>query len=504
MKYFPKLATRFLLLCTLSVTAQNGDSIAVKITDKEDAVRIFYPSLFHNPANYMHYRKYNLTEFQVANSTANNNISLAQQGKEQRFFSVGANAYHKQDTNKAMWGNAMYKQGKRENVQWNESADYDKIFPYVVADSVGGAINYEHYRFEGGYVQQLGTYSVGISGFYQAQMEYRKIDPRPKNISAFFGLKLGGTKTFNDKVTLGIGGSIEKYTQKHAMHFYSPIGFPTIYQLSGMGNYNSLLKGKRKEAYYEGWTYGVNVELYETQKRSWFLSGSLQHFEFEKLLPEFYDLQTSVANDIEYNASVGKLFDYRHMTFGIRLDGSIRERRGTENLFVNQSSQNYLKIGEAERYLYQHKTMRINGLWQYIPSANVYSATPFIEFGQTIEQYKNPFSETAIHHVTYGMHGQWLHPFKNKSLLSTYAGWTTTSITKDKALFSFSDSNAINQMLLDNYRFQTSDYWTGTLKLRYDFPIPGIINAFTSLEYRYQKYSTDHNDHFFGTIGISF
>lgn len=492
------------MLFTLVIKAQSGDSLALKIADKEAATRVFQQALFQNPANYLNFRTYSLTEFYFEQNSTNNEAHLVQYGQGQHSFTVGANAYHKQDTNKAMWGKAMYKQGKRENVQWNESADYDTVFPYVVADSVGGTIQYEHYRFEGGYTQRLDSYTIGISGYYQAQMEYRKVDPRPKNITAFFGFEIGGTKTFNNKIVLGLNAGMEKYTQKHRMSFYNPIGFPTIYQLSGMGNYNSLLKGKRKEAYYEGWTYQVNLQLYEAQKRNWFLTADIKHFAFEKLLPEFYDLQASTAKDTEYNLTIGKLFDYNQMTFGIRGDGFIKERLGTENVFINQSTTNYLKIAEFERYKYQEKTARFSGLWKYDKAIDTYSATPFIAVSQVIESYSTPFSKTAINYCTYGIHGQWLHTFKNNAIFTTNASWTATDITNEQARFNFGESNAINQMLIDNYRFQTTANWTAALQLRYHFPIPKISNAFLGFNYTYQQYRSDHNSGFEATMGITF
>ena len=32
---------------------------------------------------------------------------------------------------------------------WNENADYDVIYPYVAADSVGGDMKFENYAFQG-------------------------------------------------------------------------------------------------------------------------------------------------------------------------------------------------------------------------------------------------------------------------------------------------------------------------------------------------------------------
>jgi hypothetical protein len=38
---------------------------------------------------------------------------------------------------------------------WNENADYDVIYPYVAADSIGGDMKFENYTFSGGYAKSL-------------------------------------------------------------------------------------------------------------------------------------------------------------------------------------------------------------------------------------------------------------------------------------------------------------------------------------------------------------
>lgn len=503
MKYFQLIVYSFLLFA-LTINAQEHDSLAIKIVDKEDVLHVFSETVYSNPSNYLNYRKYSLTEFKFANENLNRKSNLLQEGSNQRLFDISANAYQKLDGNKAVWGQAKYKQGKRENVQWNESADYDKIFPYVVADSIGGDIKYEHYRFEGGYVQQVSDFNIGVSGYYQAQVEYRKIDPRPKNVSSIFGFKIGGSRNFHDKIYVGINLDLEKYTQKHRMSFYNPLGSPTIYQLSGLGNYNSLLKGKRKDAYFEGWTYGVGVQLYEPQNKTWFLTAEARWFDFEKLLPEFYDLQVGKIRDSEYKLSLGKLFIQDNVQWGFSIDGISKERVGTENLFMVQSTTNYVKIGDAERYKFQSKMARLKGLWKYTLHENVYSLMPFIEYNQVTERYKTPYSKTDVSYLTYGISGQWLHSFKNKSIFTSAINFTSQQISKDKAIFSFSDSNAINQMLIANYKYQTTSNWSTTLKLRYDFPIPDIINAFVGFDFNYQHYSLGNNNGYLGSIGITF
>ncbi|MDM1519975.1 DUF6850 family outer membrane beta-barrel protein [Myroides odoratimimus] len=505
MKHFHFGLCLLSLLSTVWGYGQQSDSLAIKVKEKQDVIRHFEEPIYVNPSHYLDYRKYSLTSFEIAKQNSKNETTLAQEGKNRDDLSFQAEAYHKLDKHSAVWGSATYQQGKRRDVMWNESADYDLIFPYVVADSVGGDIKYEDYHIEGGYAQRLGKYNIGISGFYKAKMEYRNIDPRPKNLSARLGGNIGVSRVFEELFTIGVNTSIEKYTQKHKMDFYSPTGFPVIYEMSGMGNFNNLLKGKRREAYYDGWRYGTSLQVYDTSQKKWFATVGMNIFSFEKLLPDFDDLQASKVKDIEHFFSVGKLFDIQATQLGVRLDGNMKTRKGTENLFVNVSATNYLKIGQEEQYKYENKNLRLSGVFKYETLNSVYSILPYIGITQEVERYKKPYSKTDIQYTYIGADLQWMYTFKDRSLLTVASNWKVRQTAKEKATFNYGNSNAINQMLLDNYAVQIAEYWEGSFKVRYDFALPKVIDVFVGGEYYFQNYKQfQNNSSVMMSLGITF
>jgi len=505
MKHFRLFIYQILLFSSIYSYGQQSDSLAIKLKDKQDVLYVFQESIYANPSNYLDYKKYNLTSFKASKQTRKNKTSIMQNGKDSESLLFNADAYHKLDDNSAVWGSASYQQGKRKDVQWNESADYNLIYPYVVADSVGGDIKYENYHIAGGYVQRLGRYNVGISGFYNAKMEYRNIDPRPKNLSTRLGGKLGVNRTWNDHIAIGVNTGIEKYTQKHNMSFYSLTGFPVIYEMNGMGNFNSLLKGTRRKAYYDGWNYSFDVQLYDIKNKSWFVTIGTNVFNFEKLLLDFDDLQASKAKAVQRYLSAGKLFTVGDVKLGLRLDGSTKKRIGTENLFINVSTTNFLKIGQEERYKYEDNSLKLSGLLKYEVDNNNYSVIPYIGFNQQIERYKKPYSKTDIQYTHIGTELQWLHTFKDRSLLSMYASWSMRKTNKESATFNYGDSNAINQMLLNNYDVQVAEYSLGRLRARYDFVLPKVINVFVEGEYSYQDFKKHlSNNSISVSVGITF
>lgn len=505
MKHFPFFIA-LSLFCTFTGSySQQTDSLVVKIKDNQNVHYQFCEPIFSNPASYLTYRKYNLTSFSMEKEVSKRATSLAQEGKDKESVFFQAKAYNRLDENSAVWGGASYRQGRNKEVHWNESADYELLFPYVVADSVGGDIRYEHYEIQGGYVQRLGNYNLGISGFYKARMEYRTIDPRPKNIAAQVGGILGINRDLSNKITAGVQVNIEKYTQKHKMSFYSPTGFPVIYEMNGMGNFNNMLKGKRREAFYDGWSYGTGIQLYEKEAQTWFLTAGLTTFTFEKLLPEFYDVQVSKAKHLSYAVTAGKMVAIDQMKLGVVLRGTKEVRKGTENLFINQTTTNFVKISQEERYQYEESRLHFRGIWNYAKENNDYSLLPFLAFSQQTERYKQPQSKTDIHSLEIGIQGQWMHTFANNSLLTLRAYWLNKQNTKEQSIFSFGESQAINQMLLSDYAIQIADYWEGNTNIRYDFKASDALAVFIVGEYRYQHFQKyTNNSSFFVRLGITF
>jgi len=64
-----------------------------------------------------------------------------------------ANSLVRLDSISAVTGNVSYHRGVRRNVLWNETSDFEILYPYVAADSVGGDMQKEQYSFMGAYAR---------------------------------------------------------------------------------------------------------------------------------------------------------------------------------------------------------------------------------------------------------------------------------------------------------------------------------------------------------------
>lgn len=504
MKYFLSISTLLISLSGIKLQAQVNDSIIGKIREKYSYERLVKNSITANPASQTGARKYSITTFNVLTENSNTPQQIQQKGKGKNLWGAEAQTLQIIDDKTTVWGDASYTQGKNKRMVWNENADYDLIYPYVAADSVGGDMKFESYRFSGGYSKKINAYTIGIMGSYHATLSYRDTDPRPKNTAADFSLAMGANKLMFKKFKIGAYLDAEKYTQKHYLSFVSNQGYPMIYNMSGLGNYNELLSGKLRQAYYEGWSYGGGLQIFEADHRNWYLNIGLKKFNLDKLLTEYSDLNASKIDEQQFTFSAGKFFDSGKIFWGISAEGNSTERKGTENLFLNENSRNYIQIGSAEKYNHKINNITFKGLVQTGNEASKSSFVPFFGWIQEKEKYSSPISRIELSKLTYGADYQWLKTFSSSQVLSVLLGVSANKVYQKDRHFNISAKPSINDMLQENYAFQSSDFWQAKLDIHFHFSFPVVKNAFAGGKIMYTNFNNGSNVLFAATVGSIF
>ena len=118
--------------------------------------------------------------------------------------------------------------GNRRNVRWNSTADYLLLYPYIVADSVGGDLTTEEYAFGGGYARRIGRFDIALRGDYRAAQEYRQVDPRPHNVVSDFTVRLGaGMELGRSVLILDLRGRL--YKQNSRISFFNETNTCLLY-----------------------------------------------------------------------------------------------------------------------------------------------------------------------------------------------------------------------------------------------------------------------------------
>lgn len=498
----------FILIIVLQgqlVWSQDSISMAVKTRDHFNPIRVFYSEMDKNPAIKGFSSAYSRSELGGLISREKNNFQLQQLGEGIDQFGVSAQSFYRLDTVSSVWGSADYRNGTRKKVRWNESSDYDKIYPFVTADSVGGDLSLELYGFRGGYAFKRGKYRFGVTAAFKALMEYRSVDPRPKNISSELNLKLGASRRVSESYRFAVDLSFEKYTQTNEVAFFSELGNPALYHMSGLGNFNNLLYGTRKKALYEGWGYDGGIQLYNEKNPNWFFQTRWKNFELEKSIADGQAFVSSTVKENDFNFTAGKIYQIENNTWAMQVGYHHKLRKGIENILSNGALSSMLIIGAVENYNDLQQHFLVEGLFAITQQNWNVGFAPFVMRNTREEKHLLTKSEMSIGDWTYGIKTTWSKTLKNSSVWHVFPSISFRKV--DRAinhLVGISGQKQINQMLQQNFEQLSTARFQADLRARYDFKLKQNLNVFWEASVNYQNYKNTSNSCFQTALGITF
>lgn len=324
------------------------------------------------------------------------------QGGSEWLASAGAETYTKY-RNTTLWGHGRYATGTRHDVRWNESSDYDIVYPYVLADSVGGDMHCERYSFSGGYAAEKDRLAWGVSMSYEATLEYRDVDPRPKNVVGRLDAALGMAYNFAGRYFAGVSANIRKYKQSNDIDFKSEMGVDKVFHMTGLGTHYRRFAGTGLSTYYDGYRYGLSADMYPSDGRGAFASCALSRFSFDNILSDLNKLPLATAWHKELQAEAGWFGKGKQLFWGSSAALRWYRRHGRENIFGDATANMYPQIASnemfADNYCYVSAkaeiglrredaariSIKVNGGWQRQTTAYIspwrYTLTNMAEVG---------------------------------------------------------------------------------------------------------------------------
>lgn len=207
-----------------------------------------------NPAaTHLRYR-HNLSQFDLSvDYRQESAIRLHEIGQGHTLYRASASSYIRLSPTNVVQGFARYTNGVKRAISWNSVTDYEKLYPFAVADSKGGDLRHEEYHFGGSYTRVMGRYSGGTEMNYRALQDYRGFDPRPRSITSDFRLILGGGVLLADSsylLTASLSHTI--YKQLASVDIYSHKGGPPQRLLDGLGSSLRRFDTVEPSLYYRG------------------------------------------------------------------------------------------------------------------------------------------------------------------------------------------------------------------------------------------------------------
>ncbi len=289
---------------------------------------------------------------------------VMQLGEGARYGSFEATSYLHPDERNTVWGGAGYRFGRTMDVQWNETADFELLYPYVMADSVGGNLTGERYTFAGGYARREKGFSWGVHGDYRALLEYRTADPRPHNSVSDLKLSGGVALDLGHRYALGLGLYGRLYRQTNIIGFYNNQGVSKVYQMSGLGMYSIRFSNGMTDVRYKASGYGVSLDLVPRTGRGFYASAKYEVFSFRRILSGLSNLPLNRLQENTLRGEAGWTARSGRHRWGVKLAGSHRKRTGTEYLYGESGgASNYPKIGQVDVYRNQRTEASLSGLW---------------------------------------------------------------------------------------------------------------------------------------------
>jgi len=252
----------------------------------------------------------------------------------------------------AVRGGVSYQRGYKKNVCWNTSSDFELLYPYVLADSVGGKLQMEQYAFYGAWAGHAGDWTLGAEGNYRALHEYRDVDPRPRNISSDFKARFSAAHPFHSYLA-GINLSYRKYHQSQSVSFYDRSGANTVeMHFTGLGTTFARFTSptSNSSTRYKGHGFEASLLLQPLDGKRLYAGLSYNLTNFRRLL--INQNEVPITDLLVQEVSAFSAYSWQKNVFKAALEGelSYELRQGTENIIDNGKTGIYEKLADLTMY----------------------------------------------------------------------------------------------------------------------------------------------------------
>ncbi|WP_143569866.1 DUF6850 family outer membrane beta-barrel protein [Tenacibaculum agarivorans] len=471
---------------------------------QEYQVNRFYKDIFKNPALMLGNGKYNVSEFKAIYSSIDEEANRIQKPNKQNGLRLLASSFYPTDSTTTLWGKAGYVNSNQKNIVWNESIDYDVIYPYFTADSVGGNLKNESYNFLGGYAKSFTKVDFGAQMSYNATLASRSRDPRVRNISSNLELKLGmNLKGFLGS-SLGIYGGYQKYTQSNNISFFSRISTPAVYHLNGLGYFNNLLRGTNLRSFYEGSGYGVGLVSAPTKSRDMWLTVDFDQLTIAKFLVETLSTQVSNLKNQNLNVNLTKLFYTDKNVYGVKLNYIHNTRKGIESVISARSGAGLSVIAQNENYNLRNTVFGISGVFYRDNKTNLFSISPYAKYQKYREDYLLIRSFQYFDYLDKGVELRYVKSIDNSSAFICGVNFNYRTVLSEEALLRNDSEESLSNMLLLNNRLLASNFFETKIELEVNKKIKENLNFFIGLDANLITINENVNNSIVLTTGVRF
>lgn len=316
-----------------------------------------------------------------------------------------AGSYLKIDDRTTVQAAAAYTRGSKRNVLWNSSSDFMLLWPHITADSVGGDLITEQYSFGGSYARSYDRFAYGLGASYRALHEFRRVDPRPRNITSDLDAGIsGGYNT--DGYYIGLAAGVRIYRQLNTVSYNNTSGANTSQlPMTGLGTYFDRFAGTGSSSTslkFRGTGYSVSMQAVPHKGSGFLLAAEYGRFSVSRLLTaENYAPITALYTDT-WSATAAFRSREGRTRWGVELMGSYQTRRGDENVIDNGSQGVNYVLGTFTMFDAGVTSASLKGAVEFHRSGGYAFIRPYAEMLDMDARYRYPQRSMTFTTVTGG------------------------------------------------------------------------------------------------------
>ncbi len=464
----------FLGFCISNLAGYAQDSLSVKndvFIERNSIDRVLYREMNNLSSLKPRYFSQNYTSVQIGYNQHSKKKYDWQEGSGQQDLTFQSETHQILTNDLTVWGKAHFKSIQSKDIRFNENLDYRQIYPYFLADTVGGDLKVESYHFGGGLAKSFDKWVLGVEGYLTANQGYRKIDPRPLNKSTTIDVKGSVSRDLGLDHTLSLGVDYEFYKQTSRLSFVSLLGRPLIFNLNGPGVYSNLLTGMGPSGSSQALAYYENTTLRGTLLWSPKNSGFYAKGIVEQRVGDKYTNHTNEAinffTDEQLQVDLGYIQQYNNWYWKAVGTWNSRRMSGADGLFNTVSTSaagGYEKF--ADRSSYRYFSDRYAGTLLF-GSSNIWNAQVEVAYQELQEQYISPFRNMSWSPLDISLTAQYFYHHRNH-ILETTVQVANRSI--HHAYYTFTNVNLeseIGNLLNNNWDYRISKPIFAEMQLQY-------------------------------------
>lgn len=397
----------------LGLRAQGGDTLGQGTAKSPASILSFHTTYGYQQVqemqagNRLMLHSISLSSVHLLGTYAQDKHQPVSMGNGLMEFSAGADSYvrlqerdkkkyrHRQDKDfrDVFWGNARYTYGQRQAVIGNETSDYLLLFPYIMSDTAGGDLVYEHYSFGGGYARGNDKIRWGVSGHYSAKQEYRKVDPRPRNIVSDLDIAASLAFRLPGSYSIGMGFQGGLYNQSNQVDFYNPLGGPPVYNMTGLESYHSRFSANHTDIDYAGGRYGASLSLSPEGTKGWHAAFAYVHQSLTRIVQlqnSNHELDINTLKYDDFSLKTAFRDPDAKLPYGVSLFLDYEHRYGQDILYGPSQNGIYPELMRIKNMVIHHgqANLQADMEWQQTRGRLFFQA--FLQYGILSYRHRSP------------------------------------------------------------------------------------------------------------------